>query len=130
MKFSDRLICRINYLISAKQMNENELVEQELNDLDVSATESQFKIAKECLSDHFDMVFKMLNETYPESFDARALKEWPIFINFRDTEYYHQFVDAHESDFAIQTLDDYQSEMDEFLIDESLSEEDAEKEPQ
>ncbi|MBR4769987.1 MAG: hypothetical protein IK090_03550 [Clostridia bacterium] len=120
MEFSDKLICRINYLISAKQMNEIELVKEELGKLDVSAAVPRFKIAKECLSDNFETVLQMLNETYPDSFDARALKEWPLFISFRETEYYSIFVASHQADFAIQTLDDYQSEIEDLLLEESL----------
>lgn len=115
LPFRDKLMYRINYIIAAKQLNELGLVKHELDELDVSATESQFKIAKECLSENFENAYKMLNESYPKSFDAVAIKEWPIFIDFRNTDYYEKFVREHEADFAIQQIDDAQNEFDELL---------------
>lgn len=121
LPFIDRLMYRINYIIAAKQLNETGLVKHELEELDVSAAESQFKIAKECLCENFETAYKMLNETYPQSFCAVAIKEWPIFIEFRETEYYKLFVEAHKADFAIQIIDDTESEMDNLINNEGNS---------
>lgn len=121
MRFSDRLMYRINFLVAAKQLQDTQLVKHELEELDVSATESQFKIAKECLRDNHEKVFDMLNETYPDSFCAWAIKEWPIFIDFRKTEYYDKFIELHKEDFTIQRIDDNESEIDE-LLDKAESE--------
>ena len=115
MRFSERLMYRINFIIAAKQLQETGLVKHELEKLDVSATESQFKIAKECLGENFGKVFDMLNETYPDSFCAWAIKEWPIFIDFRNTDYYKEFIELHKEDFKIQQIDDNESQIDELL---------------
>lgn len=123
LQFSDRLMYRINYINAAKQLGETELVQNELKELDVSATEDQFKIAKECLEDHFDVVFTMLNKTYPNSFQAIAIKEWPIFIGFRKTDYYKKFIELHKDDFAIQHINDGQGEIDDLMDKENHSDE-------
>lgn len=121
LPFIDRLVYRINFIIAAKQLKEIGLVKHELDELDVTAAESRFKIAKECLRENYENAYKMLNETYPQSFRAIDIKEWPIFIDFRETEYYKLFVDAHKSDFAIQIIDDNESEIDNLINVENLS---------
>lgn len=95
---------RMNYINAAKQLNEKDLVKRELEKLDISIATDNFKIGKYCLDDNHEQVYKMLQETYPKSFDAVAIREWPIFINFRETEFYNMFVSEHKEDFEIQCL--------------------------
>lgn len=104
LPFINRTMYRINYINSAKQMNEEELVKNELKGLDVSIATDDFKIAKECLANNNEQVYQMLLNTYPKSFDAVAIREWPIFINFRETEFYKKFVAEHKDDFEIQLI--------------------------
>jgi len=104
LPFLDRTMYRMNYINAAKQLNENDLVQKELEKLDISIATDNFKIGKYCLADNHEQVYKMLQETYPKSFDAIAIREWPIFINFRETEFYSKFVSEHKEDFEIQCL--------------------------
>jgi len=104
LPFLDRTMYRMNYINAAKQLNENDLVQKELEKLDISIATDNFKIGKYCLADNHEQVYKMLQETYPKSFDAVAIREWPIFINFRETEFYSKFVSEHKEDFEIQCL--------------------------
>lgn len=46
----------------------------------------------------------MLNDSYPNSYNAVSIKDWPIFINFRESEYYEKFVNAHQEDFLVEEL--------------------------
>lgn len=92
---------RINYINSEKQLGHKETVVKELLGLDVSATTVDFKIAKLCLEDKNDMVYKLLKETYPSSYDAEEIREWPIFIGFRETEFYDRFAKEHADDFNL-----------------------------
>lgn len=104
LEFIDRTMYRINYINSIKQLGEKEKAKKEAKMLDVSIATDDFKIAKECLLDNNEIVFEMLNNSYPKSYTAVSIKDWPIFINFRETEYYEKFVSAHQEDFAVEEL--------------------------
>lgn len=105
LEFIDRTLFRINYIISLKQMGDKKSVEKELKGLDVSIATDNFKIAKECLSENYEKVFELLQETYPKSFNATHIREWPLFIDFRKTEYYERFVTMHPFDFNVQEIE-------------------------
>ena len=110
--FAERLNYHINYINSLKQLNETDLVNEELKHLDVSATDIKFRIAKECLLGNNDVVFELLCESYPNSFDAIAIKEWPIFINFRESNLYQQFINKYTEDFSINEVERIDRELD------------------
>lgn len=105
LQFIDRTRYRINYIIATKQLHEKKIVEKEIKALDVSIATDDFKIAKECLCDNNEQVYKLLSDTYPKTFDAVAIREWPIFIDFRETSFYSDFVDQHKEDFEIQQIE-------------------------
>ena len=105
LEFYDRTMYRINYINSVKQLGDKETLQKELKGLDVSIGTDKFKIAKLCLADDNKQVFELLKKSYPESFNAIAVREWPIFINFRNTDYYKQFVALHSSDFEIEEIE-------------------------
>ena len=46
----------------------------------------------------------MLRKTYPKSFTALEIKEWPIFINFRDSKEYTVFCSEHTEDFSSEEI--------------------------
>ena len=105
MQFIDRTRYRINYIISLKQLKEKATVDKETKALDVSIATDDFKIAKECLCDNYEHVYQMLLDTYPKSFDAVCIRDWPIFIDFRATSFYSDFVEQHKDDFEIQQIE-------------------------
>lgn len=115
LPFAERLMFKLNYINAAKQLGEKNLVEHELKSLDVSATETKFKIAKACLSEKFDEVFEMLKEIYPNYFDALAIKEWPIFIDFRKTHFYDDFQAMHSNDFQKQQIEEINDSIDDLV---------------
>ena len=80
------------------------LLAKEVKKLDVSAMQAQFVIAKCCLEDNTAKIYELLSKTYPDSFDAVSIRDWPIFINFRETEEYKSFLKEHKNDFAIQEM--------------------------
>ena len=102
LQFISKTMYHINYLNSCKQLNEKELVKQEIESMDVSAMQDMFVIAKACLEDRSKIVLELLNKTYPKSFSANAIRDWPIFIDFRKTNEYKQFVEAHKEDFRVE----------------------------
>ena len=98
--FRDKAMYRINYINALKQQGKTEAVKKELNDLDVSIATDDYKIAKLCLEDKNEEVYKEIGKNYPEPFTADLIRDWPIFINFRESEYYTLFVKEHQEDFG------------------------------
>lgn len=104
LQFISKATYRINYINSIKQLGEKELLNTELKNLDLSIATDNFKIAQLCLEDNNEEVYKLLTSTYPESFNAQEIKEWPLFLNFRQTEQYEKFCLEHSDDFNEEQL--------------------------
>lgn len=104
IEFVDKMMYRINYLNAIKQLGEKEQLEQEIKTLDVSIATDNFKIAKLCLLGENEQIYEFLNKTYPTSFNALQIKEWPIFVNFRETAEYHKFCSEHSEDFLSEEI--------------------------
>lgn len=102
--FADKMLYRINYLNAVKQLGENNILENEIKTLDVSIATDNYKIAKLCLLDDNEGILSMLRKTYPESFTASEIKEWPIFINFRESAEYIAFCSEHTEDFSSEEI--------------------------
>ena len=102
--FADKMLYRINYLNAVKQPGENDILENEIKTLDVSIATDNYKIAKLCLLDDNEGILSMLRKTYPESFTASEIKEWPIFINFRESTEYTAFCSEHTEDFSSEEI--------------------------
>ena len=73
---------------------------------DVSIATNEFKIAKYCLLDNHQSTYDLLLATYPDSFNAEAIREWPIFKIFRETDYYKKFLEIHKDDFETFSFED------------------------
>lgn len=104
IEFIEKMMYRINYLNAVKQLGETQIFTEEIKGLDVSIATENFKIAKLCLLDENKEIYELLNKTYPTSFGAIELKEWPIFINFRETEEYRKFCSEHSEDFLNEEI--------------------------
>lgn len=98
--FRDKAMYRINYINALKQQGKTETVKKELNELDVSIATDDYKIAKLCLEDKNKEVYEAISKNYPEPFTADLIRDWPLFINFRESEYYALFVKEHQEDFG------------------------------
>lgn len=101
LEFSDKMNYKINYLNSCKQLGETDFVKGELKKLDVSAMQDKYKIAKLCLANATKEIYSSLVNTYPNSFNALEIRDWPIFINFRESDEYKQFRNEHLDDFLV-----------------------------
>lgn len=106
IEFIDKMMYRINYLNALKQLKNTEDLTIELKNLDVSIATDNFKIAKYCLLNEHDKVYEFLQKTYPNSFAAKEIKEWPIFVNFRESEQYQKFCTEHVEDFLSEEITD------------------------
>lgn len=111
--FRDKAMYRINYINAVKQQGKTETVKKELNKLDVSIATDDYKIAKFCLEDKNEEVYEAISKNYPEPFTADIIRDWPLFINFRESEYYTLFVKEHQDDFGSFVFEFEESPMDE-----------------
>ncbi|MCL1806660.1 MAG: hypothetical protein FWG31_03040 [Oscillospiraceae bacterium] len=95
--FVEKAMYEVNYMIALK--HQGKPINHLLKGFDVSAMTENYIIAKECLLGNNEKVYEMLTKTYPESFDAISIRDWPIFIDFRETELYGKFKAEHIDDF-------------------------------
>lgn len=97
--FKDKAMFRINYINAMKQQGKDESVKKEIEVLDVSIATEDYKIAKLCLEGKNAEVYKALNKNYPNPYPAELVRDWPLFINFRESDYYTKFVQEHAEEF-------------------------------
>lgn len=107
-EYSHKAVYEINYINSLKLQNKN--IDELINKFDVSIATDDYKIAKECLLDNYESVYNLLVETYPKTFSAPMIREWPIFINFRKSEFYTKFIEEHKEDFDVFVFEETTSE--------------------
>ena len=60
------------------------------------------------------------------SYNAREIRDWPIFINFRETEQYKSFREKNSADFNVQELEQEATEYE--SIDETTISREVESE--
>lgn len=97
--FRDKAMFRINYINAMKQQGKDALVKKEIEALDVSIATEDYKIAKLCLEGKDAEVYEALSKNYPEPYSAETVRDWPLFINFRESEYYTKFAQEHTDEF-------------------------------
>lgn len=105
-KYIDKAMYQVNYINALKQQRKEYL--KELQQFDVSIATDNFKIAKMCLEDKFEDAYDLIVKTYPKSFTASDIRDWPLFIDFRKTEYYEKFKNDHIEDFNEFVFEDNQ----------------------
>ncbi len=98
----NRKLDQINLWIAIKNEKGVEEIKTDVKQLDVSAMKSRFAVAKHALLDEFDCVTNMLEDIIEKEIPARYIEEWPLFLQYRETEQYTLFVDNHKSLFDIK----------------------------
>ena len=98
-EFKYKAMYEVNFMNSLKLQGKN--IDSLIEGFDVSIVTDDYKIAKECLKDNHESVYNLLSATYPKSFCAIAIREWPIFIKFRESTYYDRFINEHKEDFEV-----------------------------
>jgi|GEM_PF-1941931 len=105
LEFKEKAMYEINYILCLQQVGLDKEARKEIESLDLSIATNDFKIAKLCLEQNFKAVYESLSSDYPTSFDAKQIRDWPIFINFRESEHYMKFVKKHQDDFKMFVFD-------------------------
>ena len=94
----------INYINALKLQGKD--IDELIKGFDVSIATDEFIIAKNCLLDNHQNTYDLLLATYPQSFNAEAIREWPIFKIVRETDYYKDFIKIHKDDFETYLFED------------------------
>lgn len=103
-EFRYKAMYEINYINALKLQGKD--IDELIKGFDVSIATDEFKIAKYCLLDNHKNTYDLLLATYPQSFNAEAIREWPIFKIFRETDYYKDFIKIHKDDFDTFLFED------------------------
>lgn len=99
---ADRICSTINYWISIKNQGRIEEIRKEIQNFDISARSGQFKVAKYALLDDFKMVSQTLENVIDNEIPASYVEQWPLFLQYRETDNYVQFRNEHKDLFVIQ----------------------------
>ena len=105
----EKTIYRINRLNAKKHIEGIESVKKELERLDVSGMENRYVIAKKLLLEEHKDVNELLKLDYPESFDFHMIQTWPIFIEYRKSDEYKDFINEHQTEYAKYELKEEES---------------------
>lgn len=87
----DIIISKINYWICCKNMGDFDSIKEEILESDFSAMDVQIRMAKEMLLENYEEAIYLLDEFIKMGFSPRYVETWPLFIQFRETEYFNQF---------------------------------------
>lgn len=101
--FADKTMYEVNYMIALKQQGKP--ITKNLEKFDTSAMQEQFVIAKYCLQNDNEEVYALLNKIYPDRMPMEAIRDWPLFIEFRKSKEYDQFVSEHKQDFEVYAFE-------------------------
>lgn len=93
-----RMSYEVNYLICLKRLGDKEF-EKELKSFDVSASDNKFKVAKAVLEEKFEEASLMIADYYNPKETPEELIDWPLFEDFRKTDFYKSIVEKHQDDF-------------------------------
>lgn len=96
---ADKLCNKVNYWISVKNQGRLPSIEEEIQKLDVSATAGQFKVAKYALLDDFEKVSELLEDIIGTEIPACYVEQWPLFIQYRQSDEYKKFRNKHMEEF-------------------------------
>ena len=97
--FLQKTIGFVNYLISLKGLGDSEVFEKEIAAFDVSAMEIKFVIAKHILLNEYSIASELIEQEYDSKETPIEVKEWPLYKDFRKTNFYNELVERHKTDF-------------------------------
>lgn len=96
------LYSTVNYWISIKNSTGLEKIKHEIEAFDVSAMQGKFQVAKYALLDDFCNVSNSLEKTIDKEIPASYVAEWPLFLQYRESEEYKKFQQLHQELFKVQ----------------------------
>lgn len=95
----DKMCWQVNYWVSIKNSIGLDSIIDDINNKDVTALDRTFIAAKYALLDDFKHLNDILEELINNSIPANYIKEWPLFLQYRKTDLYKNFVKNHANEF-------------------------------
>ncbi len=96
---ADRFCNKVNYWISVKNQGRFGTIKDDIERCDVSAMCGQFKAAKYALLDEYAKVSNVLEKIIGTEMPSCYVEQWPLFIQFRESEEYRKFRERHREEF-------------------------------
>lgn len=96
---AEKFCNKVNYWISVKNLGNFDSIEAEIRNLDVSAMIGRFKVAKYALLDEFEKVTEILEDIIGNELPACYVEQWPLFIQYRQSDEYKKFRNKHKEEF-------------------------------
>ena len=93
---ADRMVEQVNLWIAVKNGKGLDTIRSTIEELDVTAMNGQFVVAKYALLNEYDKVSKYLEMSIEKDIPAWCVGEWPLFLQYRETEQYRIFADKHK----------------------------------
>lgn len=129
-KYADSLtkqMAQVNYWIAKSEEDGAESIKEAVAAFDVLSLQSIFSVAKGLLLQNFDKVDTLIEELYKkEDIYPYMIEEWPLFKNYRTTEYYTKFKEKHAEDFVIATAETHSGELTDTIEDDICDSEEHE----
>lgn len=101
-----KLMSKVNYWISIKELYGLEKIINDVTNFDVSAYSNSFALAKYILLNEYDKAAQLIENMFNrEEISFIELNEWPLFKNYRNTEYYKNFKLLHSDKLNIGSVE-------------------------
>ena len=101
-----RKLSQVNYWLSVKGVDGAKAILKEVRDFDVSALNRRFMLAKLILLEEYTKATVLISDMYKkDEIGVSALRDWPLFEEYRQTEEYAEFKAEHHSDFTTAEIE-------------------------
>jgi hypothetical protein len=100
---ADKILTTINLWIAKKNHHGIDKIKKEIEEEDLSATQDHFQMAKWILLENYEKAEVFLESLFPQKIAPEHIETWPLFIQYRNTEYYTNFTSKHSDQFVIMT---------------------------
>lgn len=99
-------VSKINYWISCKNNGEFDKVKKEIEHTDFSSMLPSLQMAKAIILERYDEAVLLMDKSIPTYIYPEVVKDWPLFIQFRETQYYDDFLKKYENQLEEQHLEE------------------------
>lgn len=96
---------RVNYMICLKQLGDHDELSKQLKSYSTANKAMKFKIAKKLIENDYQNINDEIEKCYTldskdiDKINPWAILTWPLFIEYRQTEYFREFVERHKKEF-------------------------------
>ena len=113
-----RKLSQINYWLSVKGAEGAKAILDEVRVFDTSALNRRFHLAKLVLLEEYSKATNLISDMYnKDEIGVSALREWPLFEDYRMSDEYAAFKEEHQSDFVATEIEKEASRLD--LLEET-----------